>query len=668
MSNDQARSCHLRARHTSRLAGGVIAALALLGTSVATTSWPAWAGATSPETTTSQPTTTSQTTTTLPPSSTASPPTGPTTTGKPASGTGKSAPGRSKTTTTTVPPPPVEPNPGTGALLEALVADERQMTSLTAVADAQSYLRQAGLRSESAAARVVTALASWEAAKSAQAHALVVQAAAIRKVGLYQQALYELGLAEYTGQTAQSSNDLKATEHQVVVVQFGEVAADDTDSGLHRAQWDLAVAEGDVRAARAEVSGTRQGTERAAHALALAQVQVETSRLALLEARQWATIAGRAPAQPIVEVARLEGPLGPRHQAAWVIFALPSTTTTLVPPTTGRGGPKTCPPTTLALVPNAAAPTSTTESAVMAPDSPPTAVGPPTDLTPPAVVATATTTTTGTTTTTLDLAPTSAPGAPATGGAGPTKTTKAGAVAGLDCSAPNLSKYGPSILGPSLLTVSQVEGWFAATGAEPNITVPIDTLVNDYYKAGQLTGVRADLAFAQSVVETGYFSFPAYGQDPVKYNNFAGIGACDSCKHGFHFASAMDGVMAQQELLGNYATPSEMASGPEGGSDNLGVGGCCQTWMGLSGVWATNINYGYAILSVYKLMVNWALQSELQQVGLVPGGPGVVGASGPSQTEVTATTVPTTELEVAATTVPTTQVAPPPTAVPTTQA
>jgi hypothetical protein len=180
--------------------------------------------------------------------------------------------------------------------------------------------------------------------------------------------------------------------------------------------------------------------------------------------------------------------------------------------------------------------------------------------------------------------------------------------------------------------------------------------------------VRADLAFAQSVVETGYLSFPAYGQDPVKYNNFAGIGACDSCKHGFHFASAMDGVMAQQELLGNYATPSEMASGPEGGSGNLSVGGCCQTWMGLSGVWATNINYGYAILSVYKLMLNWALQSELQQIGLVPGGPGVAGAGGPSQTEVTATTVPTTELEVAATTVPTTQVAPPPTVVPTTQA
>jgi hypothetical protein len=212
--------------------------------------------------------------------------------------------------------------------------------------------------------------------------------------------------------------------------------------------------------------------------------------------------------------------------------------------------------------------------------------------------------------------------------------------------------YGPTILGPSLLTVSQVEGWFAATGAAPNITVPIDRLVNDYFKAGQLTGVRADLAFAQSVVETGYFSFPAYGQDPVKYNNFAGIGACDSCKHGFHFASAMDGIMAQQELLDNYATPSEMASGPESGSDNLGVAGCCQTWMGLSGVWATNINYGYAILSVYKLMLGWALQDELQEVGLVPGGP---GATSPSQTTVTATTVPTTQAASPTTTVPTTQ-------------
>jgi hypothetical protein len=189
-----------------------------------------------------------------------------------------------------------------------------------------------------------------------------------------------------------------------------------------------------------------------------------------------------------------------------------------------------------------------------------------------------------------------------------------------------------------LLTAAQIEGWFASTGADPNITVPVDRLINDYLKAGKFTGVRADIAFAQSVVETGYFSFPTYGQDPRSYNNFAGIGACDSCKRGFKFGSALGGVMAQQELLNEYATPSEMASGPGSGAGNLGVAGCCQTWMGLAGVWASAPDYGYAILSIYKRMLDWALQSELQTVGLTPASVAGVGDAG----ETSATGTPAT--------------------------
>ena len=36
-------------------------------------------------------------------------------------------------------------------------------------------------------------------------------------------------------------------------------------------------------------------------------------------------------------------------------------------------------------------------------------------------------------------------------------------------------------------------------------------------------------------------------------NNFAGIGACDSCGNGFQFSSALNGVRAQIQLLRNYA-------------------------------------------------------------------------------------------------------------------
>ena len=154
-----------------------------------------------------------------------------------------------------------------------------------------------------------------------------------------------------------------------------------------------------------------------------------------------------------------------------------------------------------------------------------------------------------------------------------------------------LAADGPHILGAPVLSAAQMAGWFASTGARPRTTVPLSDLIADYLAAGRLTGVRGDLAFAQSVVETGYFSFPAGGQLAPKNNNFAGIGACDSCKHGRKFPSAMTGVWDQEALLSEYAgsppVPGAIGAG--------GVTGCCATWMSLAGVWATNPAYGFEI-------------------------------------------------------------------------
>ena len=154
---------------------------------------------------------------------------------------------------------------------------------------------------------------------------------------------------------------------------------------------------------------------------------------------------------------------------------------------------------------------------------------------------TSSTTSTSTTTTTTPLSATVVTPAPAAPG-----------VAGLSSQGRpclGLAAYGPHILGNSLLSVAQIEGWFESTGARGEDHRASSELVADYVEAGRLTGVRADSAFAQSVVETGYFSFPPGGQLVPKNNNFAGIGACDKCKHGWSFPSAMAGVVGQEGLL-----------------------------------------------------------------------------------------------------------------------
>ena len=176
---------------------------------------------------------------------------------------------------------------------------------------------------------------------------------------------------------------------------------------------------------------------------------------------------------------------------------------------------------------------------------------------------------------------------------------------------------GPAILGASVLSPSQMAKWFASTGYHAHITVPFGQLVADYFAAAQSTGVRADIAFAQSIIETGYFSFPSYGQDAPAFNNFAGIGACDTCKHGWQFPSAMTGVLSQEELLEVYATPPHLAGTYGKPTSNFGIEGCCLTWMSLAGTWASSPAYGYDILNIYNEMLAWALPRELRSAGLL---------------------------------------------------
>jgi hypothetical protein len=176
----------------------------------------------------------------------------------------------------------------------------------------------------------------------------------------------------------------------------------------------------------------------------------------------------------------------------------------------------------------------------------------------------------------------------------------------------------PTILGPSVLSASELTGWFASTHKKANVTVPVPQLAADYALAGQQTGVRADIAFAQSVVETGFFSFPAKGQLTPKDNNFAGIGACDSCAHGWKFADARTGVTAQMQLLDAYASPNPVPTNLIG---NVGIGGCCQTWMALAGTWASSLVYGISIMTVYHQMLNWAITQRLVAAGLIKPPP-----------------------------------------------
>jgi hypothetical protein len=165
------------------------------------------------------------------------------------------------------------------------------------------------------------------------------------------------------------------------------------------------------------------------------------------------------------------------------------------------------------------------------------------------------------------------------------------------------------ILGPSRLTAKQMADYIVANHYHPNITVPIQVLAQIYLNEGVKTGVRGDVAFAQSILETAGFAHPG---SAATNNNFAGIGWCDSCKHGFNFANATLGVRAQLQLLRIYVDPNFPEADYKDpillpGTLTLGFRGKVQTWWDLWGTWATGALYGQRVYDIYERMVLFSL-------------------------------------------------------------
>jgi hypothetical protein len=168
----------------------------------------------------------------------------------------------------------------------------------------------------------------------------------------------------------------------------------------------------------------------------------------------------------------------------------------------------------------------------------------------------------------------------------------------------------PSILGPAALTAPEMAAWFTSTGDAAATRASVRQLTSWYISEGRAEGVRGDIAFAQAMVETGGFD----SSDAVVFNNFAGIGHCNTCASGVRFPSALTGVRGQVQLLRTYADPTLTSADLPSPPPVAGLApqdqrarGCCSTWNSLTGVWATDTAYGATILEVYASMLGFAV-------------------------------------------------------------
>src|SRR4051794_35604296 len=82
------------------------------------------------------------------------------------------------------------------------------------------------------------------------------------------------------------------------------------------------------------------------------------------------------------------------------------------------------------------------------------------------------------------------------------------------------------VMGPSLLTGAQLGAWYRRhAGRTPQIPAlgnNVDALAQVFINAGNAEGVRGDIAFVQSMLETGWLGFVGSQITPYAYN-YAGI-------------------------------------------------------------------------------------------------------------------------------------------------
>lgn len=201
--------------------------------------------------------------------------------------------------------------------------------------------------------------------------------------------------------------------------------------------------------------------------------------------------------------------------------------------------------------------------------------------------------------------------------------TVASAVFAALCDVGAVPEKGTPIMGEAVLTEEQISKWMIEKGKEKQSLLNYLHLPQIFLEEGALEGVRGDLAFCQSVKETGYFAF---GGDVVpEQHNYAGLGTTGGGVKGCYFENDQIGVRAQIQHLKGYAS-AEPLNSPcvDPRYDLVSPHGKAATLESLGGKWAVpgydtkkyssleeanaaGDSYGYDVLKIYEEILNFGM-------------------------------------------------------------
>ena len=112
-----------------------------------------------------------------------------------------------------------------------------------------------------------------------------------------------------------------------------------------------------------------------------------------------------------------------------------------------------------------------------------------------------------------------------------------------------------AIAGKAVATAAQMAAYIRKKN--PKVPQKVIDMIPYYLSEGETEGIRGDLAFAQSCLETGNFTFTGSAVT-LSQNNFCGMGVTRNGLKGNSFASPQLGIRAQIQHLKAYANKEKL--------------------------------------------------------------------------------------------------------------
>lgn len=170
------------------------------------------------------------------------------------------------------------------------------------------------------------------------------------------------------------------------------------------------------------------------------------------------------------------------------------------------------------------------------------------------------------------------------------------------------------IMGKAKATAEQMQAYIKKVN--PAVSKSVIDMIKYYISEGEAEGVRGDIAFAQSCLETGNFTFSGSAVT-LDQNNFAGIGVTQNGMKGNSWATPRLGIRAQIQHLKAYASTERLFRKCVDPRFTYVVRGCAEfvEWLGIQENphrygWAAGSGYGTKIINILNAILGTESESE----------------------------------------------------------